>query len=84
MVLSNPVSGKNKKKYSNTSSAENTDCLHPSVCCSISPTLPCLMLCMLGKNFSRQQFEIFFLFFPENRLTFHGDNLHEMSKPKFF
>ena len=35
-----------------------------------------LALSMLGKNFSRRHFEIFFLFFPENS----GDNLHEMSK----
>ena len=27
-----------------------------------------LTLCMLGKNFSRQHFEIFFLFFLENRI----------------
>ena len=26
------------------------------------------VLCMLGKNVSRQQFEIFFLFFLENRI----------------
>ena len=33
------------------------------------------MLSILGKNFSRQHFEIFFLFFPENRLClFSGKN----------
>ena len=48
-----------------------------------------LTLCMLGKNFSRRHFEIFFLFFLENR-TCHfmqivslGDNLHEESDPIF-
>ena len=47
------------------------------------------MLSMLGKNFSRQHFEIFFLFFPVNRLWHFkqivslGDNLHGMSKPIF-
>ena len=46
-----------------------------------------LSLCMLGKNFSRQHFEIFFLFLPENRIwhfmqiVSYGDNLHEMSNP---
>ena len=38
---------------------------------------------MLGKNFSRQHFEIVFLLFPENRL-WQRDNLHEMSKPIFW
>ena len=44
---------------------------------------------MLGKNFSRQQFEIFFLFFLENRIWHFmqivslGDNLHEVSDPIF-
>ena len=44
-----------------------------------------LTLCMLGKNFSRQHFEIVFLFFLEN-MVWHfmqivslGDNLHEVS-----
>ena len=49
------------------------------------------MLSMLGKNFSRQYFEIyfFFLFFPENKIWHFmqiaslGDNLLEMSKPIF-
>ena len=27
-----------------------------------------LMLCMLDKKFNRQKFELFFLFFPENRV----------------
>ena len=27
----------------------------------------CIMVCILGKNFSRQYFEIFFLFIPENK-----------------
>ena len=49
-----------------------------------------LTLSMPGKIFSRRHFEIFFLFFPENRLrhlmpiVFFGDNLHEMSKPIFW
>ena len=48
-----------------------------------------LMLSMLGKNFSRQHFEIFFLVFPESRLLHLmqlvslGDTLHGMSKPVF-
>ena len=48
-----------------------------------------LMLCMLGKNFSRQHFEIIFLFSPENRICHfmktvsYGDSLHEMSNPFF-
>ena len=39
------------------------------------------------KNFSRRNFEIFTLFFPENRIWHFvqiislGDNLHEMSNP---
>ena len=42
---------------------------------------------MLGKNFSRQQFEIFFSYFPRKMaLIVHakylpGDILHEISKP---
>ena len=49
----------------------------------------CLTLSTLGKIFSRQHFEIFFLFFPKNRIwhliqtVFIGDNLHEMSNPVF-
>ena len=49
-----------------------------------------LAQCMLGKNFSRQQLDILFLFFSsENRLwpfmqiVSFGDNLHEKSKPIF-
>ena len=48
------------------------------------------MLCMLGKNSSRQHFEIIFLFFPENRLKcfLHivslGDNMQETFKPIFW
>ena len=48
-----------------------------------------LMLSILGKNFSRQYIEIFFLAFPENRfqhfiqLVSNGDNLHEISNPVF-
>ena len=44
-----------------------------------------LMLHTIDKIFSRQYFEIFFLFFPENRIWYsvqtvcNGDNLHEMS-----
>ena len=46
--------------------------------------------CMLGKNFSRQHFGIFFFFFPENRLWHFLQtvslrvNLHEMSNPIFW
>ena len=47
------------------------------------------MLNMLGKNFSRQHFDFFFLFPPENS-TWHfmqffslGDSLFEMVKPIF-
>ena len=47
-----------------------------------------LMLSMLGKTFSRQHFEIVFLFFSRKQdLTFHAnclDNLHEMSSPVFW
>ena len=45
------------------------------------------MLSKLGKIFSRQHFEIVFLFFQENRLwyfmqiVFLGEYLHEISKP---
>ena len=42
------------------------------------------MLGMLGKNYSRQNFDIFFLFLPENRLTFHANHLlasiHQLNK----
>ena len=42
-----------------------------------------LRLRMLGNNFSTQHFEIFLLFFQDNRLTFHANclNLQEMLKP---
>ena len=46
-----------------------------------------LMLCTLGKIFSRRHTEIFFLFSTENRIWLfmqivsNGDNLHEMSNP---
>ena len=49
-----------------------------------------LTLSTLGKIFSRRHFEIFFLFFPENRIwhcmqiVSSGDNLHEMSDPVFW
>ena len=49
-----------------------------------------LTLSTLGKIFSRRHFEIFFLFFPENRIWHFmqivslGDNLHEMSNPVFW
>ena len=42
---------------------------------------------MLGKNFSKRHFEIFFLFSPENRISYFmqivstEDNLHETSNP---
>ena len=48
-----------------------------------------LTLSTLGKIFSRQHLEIFFLIFPRKQdLTFHanclqGDNLHEMSDPVY-
>ena len=44
-----------------------------------------LMHSILGKNFSRWQIMIFFLFFPENmiwyfmQIVFSGDSLHELS-----
>ena len=44
---------------------------------------------MLGKIFSRLYFEMFFLFFPENRLLnfmqiiSYGDNLYVISMPVF-
>ena len=44
---------------------------------------------MLGKNFSRQHFEVVFLLFLENRfwhfmqIVSLGDNLHEVSDPIF-
>ena len=44
----------------------------------------------LGKIFSRQHIEIFFLFFPGNiiehfmQTVSNGDNLHEMSNPVFW
>ena len=49
-----------------------------------------VMLCTLGKIFSRQHIEIFFLFFFENRFWYfmqtvsNGDSLHEMSNLVFF
>ena len=49
-----------------------------------------LTLSTLGKIFSRRHFEIFFLFFSENRIwhfmqiVSYGDNLHEMSNPVFW
>ena len=45
------------------------------------------MLSTLGKIFSRCDVEIFFLFFPGNRILHfmkivsNGDNVHEMSNP---
>ena len=47
-------------------------------------------LSMVGKNFSRWHFEIFFLCLPENRLwhsmqiVSFGDNLHELSRSIFW
>ena len=49
-----------------------------------------LTLRMLGKVFSRQHIEIFFLFFLENKIwhfmqiVSNGDNLHEISNPIFW
>ena len=45
-----------------------------------------LMLCILGKNFSRRYFEIYFLFLPENRFwhLMKIVSLHEMSEPVFW
>ena len=56
--------------------------------CSQMVVLSVLMLSTLGKNFSRQYYETFFLFFPGNNLheiskVSTGDNLHEISKPIF-
>ena len=51
--------------------------------------LESLTLCMLGKNFSRRHFEIFFLFILDNRIwhfmqiVSYEDNLHEVSGPVF-
>ena len=49
------------------------------------------MLSMLGKNFSRQHFEIFFFFVFSENMLWHfmqivslGDNLHEIPKPTFW
>ena len=48
-----------------------------------------LTRCMLGRNFNRQHFEVFFLFFLENRICHFmqivstGDNLHEVADPIF-
>ena len=52
------------------------------ICSECFPVLN-LMLGMPGKKFCRKYFEIFFLFFPENRLWhfMQIDNLHEMSMP---
>ena len=50
------------------------------ICClyRVFAGISSLMLCLLGKNFSRQHFEFFFYFiFPENRNL--GSSLHEMS-----
>ena len=49
-----------------------------------------ITLCMPDRNFSRWQFETFFLFFLENKIWHFmqivslGDNLHEVSDPIFF
>ena len=50
---------------------------------------PWLMLSTMGKIFNRQNFEIVFLFLPENRIWHFvqivsiGDNLYGMSNPVF-
>ena len=49
-----------------------------------------LILCTLGKIFSRWYFDMFFLFIPDKRIwhfmqiVSNGDNLHEMSDPVFW
>ena len=55
---------------------------------SASTMIGALTFRMLGKNFSRRYFEIFFLFFPRKQdLSFYancirnGDNLHNVSNP---
>ena len=55
---------------------------------SAATVIGALTFRMLGKNFSRRYFEIFFLFFPRKQdLTFYancitnGDNLHNVSNP---
>ena len=44
-----------------------------------------LTLCMLAKNFSKQNFQMFFLFFLKNKIWhfMQIDNLHEVSDPIF-
>ena len=42
-----------------------------------------LMLCMLGKNFSRLHFKIFFALFFANCVS-SGDILHKISNPIFW
>ena len=45
------------------------------------------MLSPLGKRFSKQHLQMFFVFFTFPRkqaLTFHADNLHRMAKPIFW
>ena len=56
--------------------------------CIMMQNIAGLKINIRGKNFSRQHFEMFLLFFQENRLwhfmqiVFLGDNsLHEMQKP---
>ena len=61
----------------------------PKAICNIlkSSLSSTMMLSMLGTNFRRKHFQIFFSFFPSNQiLTAHancrmGDNLYEISKP---
>ena len=73
-------------RLSHTQKSVATDRQKPFSICILCTFL--LMLSMLGKNFSRWQFEIF-LFFPEKRLwqfmqmVSWGDHLHGMSKPIF-
>ena len=50
-------------------------------------TVKFYVICILGENFSRRNFEFFFFFFflfRNKGLTLHGDNLHAMSNPFFF
>ena len=75
----------------NVSPSENKDYYHYF---KLSPSVfwpgAMLTLSTLGKIFSRRHFEIFFLFFSENRIWHFmqivslGDNLHEMSNPVFW
>ena len=81
---------KANRKSQKLSSLSKMEANVPSISSSIN-YLPYLSLTLStrGKNFSRQHFEVFFLFFPESKIQHFmqivsiGDNLHEMSNPVF-